>query len=357
MFRHRISLMGSVAVVAGCAAGAIGQRAEAPAVAPHYDRVRAEIRLVYAHVNVGRPVLADLLVRNVGERPARLEPPAAPPSISAPRAVVTPGRIEAPTTQPAGVGLPLAHVFSGPDFRALTITQRGRRDLGELVVRPAGQPARPIVLAAGGIVGCRVDLSEYYSCLHRPGRYELVWRPYEGRVVSEVVTVSIETLKRVQILTDYGTMTVSLLYDKAPHHVANFLELAGSGFYNDKTFHRVIPGFIIQGGDPKGDGTGVRPDGQRLQAEFNDTLFELGTVGMARTPDDPNSASCQFFLCAGRQKELDGKYTAFGKLADEDSIEVLKRIAQVATDDHDRPIQKVAIRSVTVQDVPAKADR
>lgn len=115
------------------------------------------------------------------------------------------------------------------------------------------------------------------------------------------------------ISTSMGDMTVELWDDIAPNHVKNFLKLGKEGFYNDLIFHRILPGFVIQGGCPKGDGTGG-PDWQ-VDAEFNDRPHHPGTLSMARS-QDPDSAGSQFFICLTREKcqHLDGEYTGFGQV-------------------------------------------
>ena len=100
----------------------------------------------------------------------------------------------------------------------------------------------------------------------------------------------------------------------APGHVKNFVALAQIGFYNGGCFHRIIKGFMIQGGCPEGTGTGG--PGYKIKAEFNKTPHEPGVLSMART-NDPNSAGSQFFICLGTPTHLDGQYTAFGKTADD----------------------------------------
>ena len=159
-----------------------------------------------------------------------------------------------------------------------------------------------------------------------------------------------QTTNQVTIHTDFGDMTLALLPDKAPQHVANFVELAESGFYDGKTFHRIVEGFMIQGGCPKGTGTGSGP--RQLPAEFNDTPHARGTLSMARSAD-PNSASCQFFICLDDANFLDGQYTAFGRLADEPSFETLDQIGAVPTRDggggeKSSPIKPVKIKKMTV---------
>ncbi len=107
-----------------------------------------------------------------------------------------------------------------------------------------------------------------------------------------------------------GEIVIEFYPDDAPKTVDNFIKLANKGFYNGLTFHRVEPRFVVQGGDPKGDGTGDA--GYNIPAEFNKQKHVTGTVAMARA-NDPNSASCQFYICLGAFPHLDGKYTVFGK--------------------------------------------
>ena len=118
---------------------------------------------------------------------------------------------------------------------------------------------------------------------------------------------------RVRISTDKGDILVALFPDDAPVHAAAFLKLIRAGFYDGLAFHRVEPGFVIQGGDPDGDGTGG--PGYRLNAEFNARPHLRGTLAMARA-SDPNSAGSQFYLCLDDARFLDGQYTVFGAMTD-----------------------------------------
>jgi len=121
-----------------------------------------------------------------------------------------------------------------------------------------------------------------------------------------------------------GKVTVELRPDLAPEHVARIKELASEGFYDGIVFHRVIPGFMAQTGDPTGTGTGgsKKPN---LKAEFSKAPFERGTLGMARS-QSPNSANSQFFICFDRAEWLDGQYTVFGKVVD--GMDLVDRIAK-----------------------------
>lgn len=108
-----------------------------------------------------------------------------------------------------------------------------------------------------------------------------------------------------------GEIRLELYPEDAPKTVESFITLAKKGFYDGLTFHRVVPGFVVQGGDPQGDGTGG--PGYRLKAEFNARKHLRGTLAMARA-QDPDSAGSQFYICLGPQPSLDGKYTVFGQV-------------------------------------------
>lgn len=118
-----------------------------------------------------------------------------------------------------------------------------------------------------------------------------------------------------------GEIVIEFYPDDAPKTVDNFITLTNKGFYNGLTFHRVVAGFVAQGGCPRGDGTGDA--GYKLQAEFNKRKHETGTVAMARS-QDPNSASCQFYICLAPQPHLDNQYTVFGQTIK--GMDVVKKI-------------------------------
>jgi peptidyl-prolyl cis-trans isomerase B (cyclophilin B) len=149
--------------------------------------------------------------------------------------------------------------------------------------------------------------------------------------------------------TNQGKITLNMFPDLAPGHVKNLLGLAKIGYYDNLTFHRVINGFMIQGGCPEGTGTGG--PGYTIKAEFNATPHEPGTVSMART-SDPNSAGSQFFICLERVPHLDRQYTAFGKTADAESLAVVKKIGNLPTGSQDRPAKPVIITKATVVEKP-----
>ena len=145
--------------------------------------------------------------------------------------------------------------------------------------------------------------------------------------------------------TSAGPIRLALDATSAPGHVRNIVALAESGFYDGGCFHRIIKGFMIQGGCPEGTGTGG--PGYKIPAEFNATPHEPGVLSMART-NDPNSAGSQFFICLERVPHLDRQYTAFGRTADAASLAVVKAIGNVPTGSGDRPVEPVVIKKATV---------
>jgi peptidyl-prolyl cis-trans isomerase B (cyclophilin B) len=149
--------------------------------------------------------------------------------------------------------------------------------------------------------------------------------------------------------TSLGKIRLKLDPKVAPGHVRNLVALAESGYYDGGCVHRIIKGFMIQGGCPEGTGTGG--PGYKIPAEFNATPHEPGVLSMART-NDPNSAGSQFFICLERVPHLDRQYTAFGRTADDASLQVVKSIGSVRTAASDRPVEPVIITKVTVVKTP-----
>ena len=149
----------------------------------------------------------------------------------------------------------------------------------------------------------------------------------------------------------FGEIEVELYKDAAPITVDNFVKLVNKGFYNGLTFHRVIRGFMIQGGCPIGNGTGG--PGYTIKGEFasngvkNPLKHEAGVISMARAMD-PNSAGSQFFIMHEDAPHLDGQYAAFGKVTK--GMDVVDKIACVATDYLDKPLKPVVIESVVIED-------
>ncbi|MFM2295024.1 MAG: hypothetical protein RLZZ350_1437, partial [Verrucomicrobiota bacterium] len=167
----------------------------------------------------------------------------------------------------------------------------------------------------------------------------------------EKKTVSANINEVAIIKTSEGEMVAEFYPDVAPGHVENFKKLAKQGFYDGTCFHRVIKGFMIQGGDPltKDDSKAARwgtgDPGYKIKAEFNDKPHVRGVLSMARS-NDPDSAGSQFFICHGDPRFLDKQYTAFGKLIKGD--DVLEKIATTPTAPGDRPLKRMNVESVKI---------
>ena len=159
------------------------------------------------------------------------------------------------------------------------------------------------------------------------------------------------------IKTSAGEMTVEFWSDVAPKTVENFKTLAKKGFYDGTAFHRIIKGFMIQGGDPltkdpkTEDRWGTGDPGYKIKAEFNDRSHTKGVLSMARSAN-PDSAGSQFFICLGKHPHLDRNYTAFGKTADAESMATVKAIGEVPTGRNDQPTEPVKIQKVAVTEKP-----
>ena len=148
------------------------------------------------------------------------------------------------------------------------------------------------------------------------------------------------------IETKFGKIEIQFFEDKAPGHVKNFKDLANKGFYDGTIFHRVIPGFMIQGGDPntKGDDRsthGIGGPGYSIKAEFNDTPHKRGILSMARS-QDPDSAGSQFFVVVKGSGFLDGQYTAFGKVLS--GMTVADQIVNSPRDRRDNPNKRIEMK-------------
>ena len=156
-------------------------------------------------------------------------------------------------------------------------------------------------------------------------------------------------MKAIIEMENGGKMTLELYPEKAPITVKNFVDLAKKGFYNGIIFHRVIAGFMIQGGDP----TGTGGPGHTIKGEFaangvpNDLKHTRGVISMARSYA-PNSAGSQFFIMHANAPHLDGQYAAFGKMTD--GFDVLDEIAAIPTNYADKPFIEQKMKSVTIED-------
>ena len=161
------------------------------------------------------------------------------------------------------------------------------------------------------------------------------------------------------IKTNEGEMVVQFWTDAAPNTIENFKKLARSGFYDGTIFHRIVKGFMIQGGDPNSKDPGKESrygeggPGYKIKAEFNDHSHQRGVISMAREPD-PDSAGSQFFICLAPVPRLDGEYTTFGKLIKGD--DVLQKIGDTpvtrnSAGENSKPTKRVVIESIKI--VPA----
>ncbi len=159
-----------------------------------------------------------------------------------------------------------------------------------------------------------------------------------------------ENIVNVEIVMENGgVMKLELYSDKAPITVKNFVDLANKNFYDGLIFHRVISGFMIQGGDPMG--VGIGGPGYQIRGEFtangvkNDISHKRGVISMARSAEF-DSAGSQFFICHADSTFLDGQYAAFGKVTE--GIDVVDEIASVATDYSDKPLEDQKIKTIRV---------
>ena len=165
--------------------------------------------------------------------------------------------------------------------------------------------------------------------------------------LSTLLLTAVVSAQEIAVIeTKFGKIEVQFFKDKAPGHVKNFKDLAKKGFYDGTIFHRVIPGFMIQGGDPntKSDDRsnhGMGGPGYSIKAEFNDTLHKRGILSMARS-QDPNSAGSQFFIVVKDAAFLDGQYTAFGKVLS--GMTVADQIVNAPRDRRDNPNERIEMK-------------
>ncbi len=320
-----------ILAIVGCATPALGEGS------PALPGIQAHLRPKSYYVPVGAPMWVNLTLENATDKPITLTVPGTEPDIPLPE-----------------MGLPLAHVFSGPSASGVSVTTQTNRRWETPAGYRFATSAPILMIAPRSTVGTLLNLTEYFPSLRSPGEYRLQWSPYGGGVQSNIAVVHVTPLKRAEFVTDEGTLTMRLYYEDAPQSVANFIDLVQSGFYTGKAFHRLEQGYFIQGGCPRGDGTGIRPDGKRVPAEFNERPHEKGSVSMALLDDDADSASCQFFICNTRQKEWDAKYTVFGHLVGDDSLATLDRLMVVPADEHGSPTRSLVIRSARLIAAPTE---
>ncbi len=173
--------------------------------------------------------------------------------------------------------------------------------------------------------------------------------PAEGMTVQDKMAMEPPvwgTIQRAQnpvvvVETSLGTIELELFWKETPKTAENLLYLANKGFYNDLIFHRIVPNFVVQGGDPAGNGSGG--PGYSIPFEKAETKHLKGSLGMARS-QDPNSGGSQFYICLRDLPQLDANYVVFGKVVK--GVDVVDKIGQVSTDSRDMPYEKVVMTKV-----------
>ena len=167
--------------------------------------------------------------------------------------------------------------------------------------------------------------------------------------MSEVTTDTRATIAVSSQSESWGDIVLKFYPDVAPNHAKNFCKLATENFYDGTTFHRVIPGFMIQGGDPNSKNAdrsnhGMGGPGYHIKAEFNNKPHKRGVLSMARA-QDPDSAGSQFFICVADASFLDGQYTAFGEVVS--GMEIADRVVNAKRDGRDNPLERIEM-TVTI---------
>jgi peptidyl-prolyl cis-trans isomerase B (cyclophilin B) len=272
-----------------------------------------------------------------------------------------------------------AKTWFSPD-QPITVEVRADQPVMLMLLDFLGKPLEPRQPAQFPAGQTTVNLRDHWQQLQVPGTYLLLAVP-QGAAPAQFLgtplviqvredkrrdappgpmVIKVEPLSYAVISTDHGEMTVMFYYDVAPNTVANFISLAQGGYYDGLSFHRIVPGFVIQGGDPRGDGTGG--PGYHIEAEFSNREHREGVLSMARQgdpierqgvmprPEAANSAGSQFFICLdyARTRQLDGRYTAFGKVVQ--GFEVAQEIAKtpIADPETGRPQTPQIIRAVRI---------
>ena len=174
-------------------------------------------------------------------------------------------------------------------------------------------------------------------------------QPQQRKFTPQEIKKMSETTATIE--TRFGNIEIKFFPEVAPGHVNNFIELAKKGFYDGTTFHRVIPKFMIQGGDPNSKNPdksthGTGGPGYTIKAEFNNKPHKRGTLSMARA-QDPDSAGSQFFICVADSPFLDKQYTAFGEVVS--GMDVVDKIVSQQRDKRDNPIERVEMKVKIVE--------
>jgi peptidyl-prolyl cis-trans isomerase B (cyclophilin B) len=257
-------------------------------------------------------------------------------------------------TAPKEGAKPPAYLLDGSAFTVNGKPLVDARTEGSFTLLPNAQLSLDIDLgvllaASKGVEGAEIKIG--YAKDYFQGEEKAVGVMQAAEKGLDFMKMPVEDLSKYHVLmsTNRGDMEIEFWPDVAPNHVRNFLDLCYTGFYDGKTFHRVIPGFMIQGGDPTGTGTGNGP--RTLKAEFSQRKHEAGVLSMARS-SDPNSASCQFFIVHKPAPHLDGQYTCFGKVVS--GLEVVDKIANTKRNSSDKPFDPQTIVKATVLKIPGK---
>lgn len=308
-----------------------GQTPEAATEAPA-PTLRAELHMERALLTPAQPAWIRFSLTNVGDEAVEL--PASRATDGSTPVILPPGLIFGEVNQPA-----------------LHLSYENQRQ--EVLKSPTVIPATDtsLTLPPRASIGAEIDFRSLTRDARYLGRFKVEWRPPIGKTPPATIEFQVETRKRAVVYTDFGNMTFNLAYDKAPRNVENFLELVRDKFYDGKQIHRIVPDGLFQGGSPDNTSAGLRPDGKTFPLELHDARFEAGTLAMARKSNDPNSASCQFFVTLARLPDLDGKYTIIGSAADDATLRTLERIAAQPVNDQGRPMQPVIIFSMRLIDV------
>ena len=197
-----------------------------------------------------------------------------------------------------------------------------------------------VLAAAAFFAGCRKEDAQTEQKTEATAEVQTPNQPDSAALAAPGINQPEDAANPQVILeTDSGTIVVELFPKEAPITVENFLKLVNQKYYDGLIFHRVIPGFMIQGGDPKGNGSGG--PGWTIKGEFGARKHVLGTFSMARTAD-PNSAGSQFFICVAAAPHLDGQYAVFGQAIE--GAEVAVKIASVPRDAMDKPLSPIRIK-------------
>jgi cyclophilin family peptidyl-prolyl cis-trans isomerase len=263
-------------------------------------------------------------------------------SVAAPEAF--PVRITVANDSQAPISFDRADAVSAKSFVAATYEKKGQ---WVTVHEPPGGGSVEVRPGESFTIPAKVTLPEALTKTPTALLVQWVGRGALDGHRSNEITVSVrdDPNPTATLETTEGTIVLALLAEKAPNHVANFITLARSGFYDGRIFHRVIPGFMVQTGCPLG--TGFGDAGYKIPAEFSDTPFVKGTLGMARG-EDHDSGSSQFFICVADNRSLDKSYTAFGRVLE--GQDVADKISQVPRDTQkgDRPFKDVILKKVTI---------